>query len=154
MTLNWSLLIDLIMIGLLCGTMVYAYALNKNLTKLRDEKAEFDRSITRLTASIQQAESGLAQLKLSAQEVGGHLETQVAAAKGLSQELQFMIESADSIANRLMGAAETGGGRATASNAVHVQPEESKPKSQAEARLIEELKRMETLRSKTAGGAP
>ena len=83
MEINWSLLLDVIMILMLGGTMGYAYTLNKNLNKLRSEKTEFDLSIQRLSNSIRQAETGLHDLKLSAQEVGSQLETQIAAARGL-----------------------------------------------------------------------
>lgn len=109
MELNWSLLLDVLMIAMMAGTMAYAFTLNRNLEKLRGVKTEFDTTVQKLTLSIAQAEKGLQDMKLTAQEVGGGLEENIAAARGLSQELQFMIESADSLANRLSRAAESGG---------------------------------------------
>jgi hypothetical protein len=169
MEINWSLLLDVVMILMLGGTIVYAYVLNKNLNRLRAEKSDFERSIQQLSQSLSHAETSLQDLKLSAQEVGGQLESHIAAGRGLSQELQFMIETADSLANRLTNAAEVGGARITSTEPAkasgapggipRIAPEDAKPRSQAEARLLEELKRIEAARAtqksdiKSSGGA-
>jgi len=107
MNLNWSLLLDVIMIAMMAATMVYAFVLNRNLERLRTTKAEFETVVQKLVTSVGGAEKGLRDLKLAAQEVGSELEGHIASARGLSHELQFMIESADSLANRLSRAAES-----------------------------------------------
>lgn len=164
MTLNWSLLLDIVMIGMLAGTMMYAFTLNRNLGKLRDVKAEFEVTVQKLTSSITHAETGLRDMKLAAQEVGGQLETHIATARGLSQELQFMIESADSLANRLSRAAEGGGPAKSEPSAKPASPAPAQPQglfgnkpaavktepnrtlSRAEAQLLEDLGRVAAAR--------
>ena len=178
MTLNWSLLLDILMIAMLAGTMVYAFTLNRNLEKLRSVKTEFEVAVQKLTASISHAEKGLNDIKLSAQEVGSELETHVATARGLSQELQFMIESGDSLANRLSRAAENTAPRADgkvpdmpkppampANAANPTMPQglfggarpvstEAPPKtrSRAESQLLEDLGRVAAARAEKAKG--
>lgn len=160
--INWSLLLDIVMIGCLAGTMVYAFTLNRNLEKLRATKSEFELIVQKLVASINHAETGLRDMKLSAQEIGGVLQDHIANARGLSQELQFMIESGDSLANRLMRAAEGTGtaqeetkpaaaGIFSGKKSIDV----SKGKSRAEAQLMEDLGRVAEARaaqSKEANG--
>jgi len=106
MSLNWSLILDVVMIAMMAATMIYAFTLNRNLERLKSVKTEFDATVQKLTLSITQAEKGLQDLKLTAQEVGGDMESRIADARGLAQELQFMIETADGMANRLSRAAE------------------------------------------------
>jgi hypothetical protein len=162
MSLNWSLLLDVVMIAMMAGTMVYAFVLNRNLTKLRESKNEFEVLVQKLTQSITKAEMGLRDMKLSAQEVGGNLETQISHARGLSQELQFMIESADSLADRLMRAAESGSS-AAAAEAAKTAPAApaglfggkkpvdnslaAKAKSRAESELMADLNRVAEARA-------
>lgn len=156
MSFNWSLLLDVLMIGLLGGTIFYMFVLNQNLNRLRSTKAEFETTVQKLTASISHAETSLRDLKLGAQEVGGNLETQVATARGLTQELQFMIASADSLATRLSQAAESGGKGASelpktsnpapptglfGQRPISTEPPK-KPRSRAEAQLLEDLGRV------------
>ena len=174
MELNWSLVLDVTMIFMLAAAVGYSYVLNQNLNKLRAEKAEFEQTIRQLSLSIRQAEAGIQDIKLAAQDIASRLEAQVAVGRGLSQELQFMIESGDSLANRLTGAASTGVSRSqayqdevnktssqsqttgafavSASSPRLMVPPDLKPRSQAETRLLEELKRIESERIQRAGG--
>jgi len=169
MSINWSLIMDVIMIAMMAATMIYAFTLNRNLERLKSVKTEFDATVQKLTLSITQAERGLADLKLAAQEVGGDIESRIADARGLSQELQFMIETADSLANRLSRAAEGGGAaKAEASvapiKAVVAQPQglfgsrpvstETPPKmrSRAESQLMDDLNRVAAARAEKARG--
>ncbi|HCM84031.1 MAG TPA: hypothetical protein DIS76_05645 [Rhodospirillaceae bacterium] len=106
--------------------------------------------------SITHAETGLRDMKLAAQEVGNALEDNIATARGLSQELQFMIESGDSLANRLMHAAESGSVPAETSRQQPAglfagkKPAENKPgktQSRAETQLMEDLGRVAEARA-------
>ncbi len=156
MNLNWSLVLDILMIGLLAGTMVYAFILNRNLVRLRSVKAEFEVVVQKLVASINHAETGLRDMKLGAQEIGNLLEEQVAHARGLSQELQFMIESGDSLANRLSRSADSGvpaeapkqqvpAGLFAGKKPAEIPP--GKTKSRAETQLMEDLGRVAEARA-------
>lgn len=153
---NWSLVLDVVMIGLLAGTMVYAFVLNRNLERLRAYKTEFETVVQKLVASINHAETGLRDMKLHAQEVGSVLEEQVAHARGLSQELQFMIESGDSLANRLSRAADAGASPSSEmpkqpaglfAGKKPAEPPPGKTKSRAETQLMEDLGRVAEARA-------
>lgn len=153
MAINWSLVLDIVMICLLAGTLVYSFVLNRNLSRLREAKAEFETVVQKLIISINKAETGLRDMKLSAQEVGGQLEENVANARGLSQELQFMIESGDSLANRLMRASESNAPEASRPQPtlmMNKKPAEVAPKSRAEAQLMEDLTRVAEARAAAA----
>ncbi len=103
MTLN--LILDIVMIIFLGFTMSFAFVLNRNLVNLRATKGEFEDLVKKLTGAMTAAETSIRNLKLAAQEVGGELDDQIQKGLGLSHELQFMVESGDSLARRLEGAA-------------------------------------------------
>ena len=96
-----SLIIDLVMVGLLAATIAYAIILNKQIIKLRESRGEMAELIQGLNEAMTKADSGVRGLKKTAADTGEDLQRTVNKAQTLRDELQFMIETADGLANRL-----------------------------------------------------
>lgn len=96
-----SLIIDLVMVGLLAATIAYAIILNKQIIKLRESRGEMTELIKGLNEAMAKAETGVRGLKKTAHDTGEDLQRTVNKAQTLRDELEFMIEAADALANRL-----------------------------------------------------
>lgn len=96
-----SLIVDLVMVGLLAATIAYAIILNKQIIKLRESRGEMTELIKGLNEAMAKAETGVRGLKKTAHDTGEDLQRTVNKAQTLRDELEFMIEAADALANRL-----------------------------------------------------
>ncbi len=86
---------------LLLATIALAVILNRKLTALRDAKDEMQALAARLIESTDQAGSRLETLKSYAQDSGAALGRQIQEARGLTDELAFMIERGAHLAIRI-----------------------------------------------------
>lgn len=98
---QFGLLIDVLVSVLLIVFIVYAIRLNRSLSSLRANKAELDGLIATFTQSTNRAEASVARLKASATETATALQTNVTKAQELRDDLAFMTDRADELANRL-----------------------------------------------------
>lgn len=96
-----SLLADLVISGLLVATIVYAVILNNRLAALRSNKEELAKLITEFNDATVRAEASIPRLKKAAEEARQSLQDRVEKAQALKDDLSFMIERGDSMANRL-----------------------------------------------------
>ncbi len=96
-----TLVLDLVMVGLLAATIAYAIILNRQIIKLRESRGEMAELVRGLNEAMSRAETGVRGLKKTAHETGDDLQRTVAKAQTLRDELEFMIEAADAMANRL-----------------------------------------------------
>lgn len=96
-----TLVLDLVMVGLLAATIAYAIILNRQIIKLRESRGEMAELVRGLNEAMARAETGVRGLKKTAHETGDDLQRTVAKAQTLRDELEFMIEAADAMANRL-----------------------------------------------------
>jgi chromosome segregation ATPase len=101
---NLGLLIDVFGAILLIVVIVYAFRLNRSLSALKSNKAELDGLITTFTNSTNRAEASVARLKASATETATALQTSVSKAQELRDDLAFMTDRAEELANRLESA--------------------------------------------------
>ncbi|MGA1859388.1 DUF6468 domain-containing protein [Azospirillum sp. 11R-A] len=106
-----SIIIDVVMVGLLAATIAYAIILNRQIIALRESRGEMAELIQGLNDAMGRAESGVRTLKKAASDTGEDLQRTVNKAQTLRDELEFMIEAADALANRLGGVGERDGGR-------------------------------------------
>jgi hypothetical protein len=129
-----SLLIDLVVAGLLVATIVYASVLNKKLATLRSSKQEMETLAGRLVESTEHAERALGDLKSAANNTGDQLERRVAEARGLVDDLRFLVDKGSDLADRLAGDIDKGrgGGKAKAGGKKGAPPS-SPPKRRAAA---------------------
>ncbi|WP_448203209.1 DUF6468 domain-containing protein [Azospirillum sp. sgz302134] len=101
MSATLSLVLDLVLVGLLATTIAYAIILNREIIKLRESRGEMADLIKGLNEAMARAETGVRSLKKTANDTGEDLQRTVNKAQTLRDELEFMIEAADAMANRL-----------------------------------------------------
>ena len=102
MTATWiSILIDLSVAGLLAVAILYAIRLNRTLESLREGKAELATLIGRFDEAAAHAERSVARLSQSTTEQGKVLNAAISEAQALRDELAFMLERGDSVAERI-----------------------------------------------------
>ena len=99
-----TFVLEIIGATLLAVMIVYAVRLNRRLSTLQDDKAEFERLLLNFTESTSRAETSVARLKASATDTAQSLQDSVTRAQALRDELAFMVDRADELANRLEGA--------------------------------------------------
>lgn len=141
-----SILLDLVVATLLIATIVYASVLNRKLAVLRNNKQEMEAMVNRLVQTTEQAEHGLADLKEAAGEKGDELDKRVKDATALVDDLGFLVDKGNSLADRLER--QIGQARGTVAAAASGKPVPAETKTDeppAESR--------ETVESKPAGKA-
>ena len=99
-----TLFLEVIGATLLVVMIVYAVRLNRRLSTLQEDKAEFERLMLSFTDSTSRAETSVARLKASATDTAQALQDSVTRAQALRDDLAFMVDRADDLANRLEGA--------------------------------------------------
>ena len=118
-----SIVLDIVLIGLLIAGIRYAMRLTQQLADMRSSRAEMERFVFTFNATVERAEAGIRGLKSAARSSGDDLEGLIEKGQALRDELHFLTESADQIANRLTNMA----GKA-AKNAEPPVAEEVRPK--------------------------
>ncbi len=101
--MEFSLIIDALIAVLLVATIAYAAVLNRKLGVLRDGKTEMEVLIASFSESTARAGSGVESLKQEAGRSGEALQNKVETARGLVDDLGFLIESGTRLAERLDG---------------------------------------------------
>ena len=106
-----TLIFDVVLAGLLIATIAYAIMLNRGLTELHQSRGEMEALIRSFSEATARAEAGIKAMKRTASETGEGLQRNSERAQALRDELQFMIEAGDSLAQRLAGTAQAGANR-------------------------------------------
>ena len=96
-----ELIIDLVIITLLVPTIVYAYRLNKSLNLLRQNQKSLAQLVSALNEATFKAENSIPKLKSATQHSSEGLKEVVDSAKEHKNDLLFINERADSLADRL-----------------------------------------------------
>jgi hypothetical protein len=115
MTITFPLILDILIVILLSATIGFAMVLNRRLSRLRDNKAELDDLVKGFADAAGRAEISVAGMKETASKSADVLQKSIDRAQALRDELQFMIEAADSLASRLEGSVGAHTVRATTS---------------------------------------
>jgi hypothetical protein len=95
------LILDGLIVILLIATIAYAVILNQKLNLLRKNKDDLSRMIANFNEATVRAESSIPRLRKAADEARQALQEKVEKAQQLRDDLAFMIERGDSMANRL-----------------------------------------------------
>ena len=101
--MNYTLLLDVVLIGFLGVTIGYAISLNRKLTALRRHKAELQQLAATFTQATQKAETSIGRISIGTEA----LQERLGKAQGLRDDLAFLIDRANSAADRLEGAIRT-----------------------------------------------
>ena len=96
-----TLILDLVIAGLLVATIVFAIQLNRQLVRLREGRSEMEGLIRSFNDATARAEAGIKTMRRAATETGEGLQKSIERAQSLRDELQFLVEAADSLARRL-----------------------------------------------------
>ena len=96
-----ELIINLIIIVLLIPTIIYAYNLNKNLAELRHNQKSLAQLVSALNEATFKAENSIPKLKSATEHSSEGLKEVVDSAKEIKNDLLFINERADSLADRL-----------------------------------------------------
>ncbi len=96
-----TVLLDVVIVALLVPTIVYAVMLNRKLEALRRNRDDLAKMIASFQEATTRAEAGIPKMRRAVQEVGEALQTSMEKAQTLRDDLAFMTERADSMANRL-----------------------------------------------------
>jgi hypothetical protein len=99
-----SLGLDIVIAVLLCVTIVYAYMLNKRLQALRADREEMESLMRKFYDATSKADASIKGLKQTSEIMGGELQEKVDKARALRDEITFMLERGDLLANQLEGA--------------------------------------------------
>ena len=98
---NLEFIIDIVIIALLIPTIIYAYNLNKSLNMLRQNQKSLAQLISALNEATFKAESSIPKLKSVTEHSSEGLKEVVDNAKELKNDLLFINERADNLADRL-----------------------------------------------------
>ncbi|PWC56662.1 DUF6468 domain-containing protein [Azospirillum sp. TSO22-1] len=98
-----SLVLDLVMMGLLVATIAYAIILNRQIVRLRESRSELAELIQGLNDAMAKADTSVRGMKATAHNTGEGLQKTIDKAATLRDELQFMIEAGNTLADRLSG---------------------------------------------------
>ncbi|MBN2751687.1 MAG: hypothetical protein JXQ84_03165 [Rhodospirillaceae bacterium] len=96
-----TVFLDVVIVALLVPTIVYAVILNRRLEVLRRNRDELGKMIAAFQEATARAEAGIPKMRKTVEDVGGTLREAVEKAQTLRDDLAFMSERADSMANRL-----------------------------------------------------
>ena len=143
-----ALVFDVIVAALLAATIGFASVLNRRLSVLRAAREEMAKLAERFAQATAAAESGLHEMRKTADQNGEVLERRIAQAQGVRDDLAFLLESAARTADRLeraRAAARKGGAKAASAPPTEAVPEmEMKPAevSPTQRALLEALQTM------------
>lgn len=101
--MNFTLILDVVLIAFLAVTIGYAVVLNRKLTALRRNKSELQQLAATFTQATLKAEDSIDRIGTGTEA----LQERVNKAQGLRDDLAFLIDRANSAADRLEGAIRT-----------------------------------------------
>ena len=101
MTMDYKLVLDVMVAALLLVTIIYAWVLNQRLSQLRRNRDDLAKVVASFNDATARAEAGIPKLRKAAEETGLALQERVEKAQSLRDDLAFMIERADAMADRL-----------------------------------------------------
>lgn len=96
-----ALVVDGLIAILLVVTIVYCVILSKRLNTFRRNEAEFQSIVASFNQATARAEDSITALRETAEQIRGNLHMEVEGAKTLYEDLIFIIERGDALANRL-----------------------------------------------------
>lgn len=99
---------DAIVAVLLVATIGYSMLLNRRLTAIRQDRDKFEDVIKNLATASQRAETAVANLRSTADDLGRRLDKRIEEGRALSDDLIYMIERGGKIADTLAASIRSG----------------------------------------------
>ncbi len=97
--MEWAL--DLVLIILLTATLFHAVRLERALGVLKRDRRALEELVSAFNASTQMAEQGIDRLRKSADGAGRQITLQIDVANGLKNDLMFLTERGERLADRI-----------------------------------------------------
>ncbi len=97
--MEWIL--DAVLVLLLAATLFHALRLERALGVLKRDRAVLEDLVTSFNASARQAEAGIDQLRAAADGAGRQMARQIDTVTRLKDDLVFLLERGESLADRL-----------------------------------------------------
>ena len=138
-----ELIINIIIITLLVPTIVYTYRLNNNLKVLRQNQNSLAQLVNALNDATFKAENSIPKIKSVTEHSSEGLKEVVDCAKELKDDLLFINERADNLADRLENVISTGRNIKTEqelSKVVVPLKEQNNDRAEAELELLKALR--------------
>ena len=104
--LEWIL--QLVLLGLLGAAIPFALRLERALREIRRDRAAMDGSAQGLNEAARMAEAAMVRLRASAELSGRQVAERTAAAEPLRDDLRYLVERAEALADRLEGLVRAG----------------------------------------------
>lgn len=124
--INYSLALDILLVILLLATIIYAMILSRRLSMFRANKGELETFLDRMNGAIAKAEASLQGMRATAQQTQATIGEPLQRAQALRDELVFLIQRADSVAEKL--ASGSGASSSAASSASSARAEAPAPR--------------------------
>ena len=103
--MEWAL--EIVLIVLLAATLFYAVRLERALGVLKRDRLVLEELVGTFNASTRQAESGIERLRGAADGAGRQIARQIEAAKALKDDIIFLSDRGERLADRLDGLIRT-----------------------------------------------
>jgi hypothetical protein len=97
--MEWTL--EIVLVMLLGATLFRAVRLERALGVLKRDRASLESLVVGFNASTHQAESGIQRLRAAADGTGRQIEAQLSKSVSLKDDLAFLTERGDRLADRL-----------------------------------------------------
>ncbi|QXM26192.1 hypothetical protein KO353_03335 [Elioraea tepida] len=143
--LAWGL--EAVLAVLLAATLWYAVRLERRLGVLRRDNAQLEALVAGFNEATARAEGSTARLRAAAEGAGRQVAEQVEAAGRLRDDLLFLLERGEQLADRLDAAVREARGAVAERSAPQrqplgpaVEPEQPRVRSQAERDLLQALR--------------
>lgn len=130
-----NLLVNVVMVGLLAATIGYCWMLNRRIQILQDSKSELAQLLKHFDESTQRASESIIALQTASKKIGENIQLRIDKANYLVDDLAFMIEKGNKLADQLEASQAVNRARSRAM---------SEPEPQEEAMENAETKREKT----------
>jgi hypothetical protein len=96
-----SVFVDLTIVTLLIVMIGFAAVLNRRLSAWRQDRGQFERLIAQFNEAALRAEAGIERLKAASEQTGKTLQQAVTKGQSLREDLAYLIERAEPLADRM-----------------------------------------------------
>lgn len=128
--MSFALLFDIVVAFLLLATIIFAVILNRKLSMIHNSRGELQALLDHFSKSLNRAEDGILELRKAANSIGEGLDSQIKKTVTLKDDLAFLIERGENLANQLEeGIRKARTPARTPSSSIRVEP---KPASKAQ----------------------
>ena len=106
---TYALILDSMIVILLVAMIVYSVILNRRLAALRNNRSEMEQAVRHFGDAAIRADESIRALKANSDQAGQTLQAEVQKAQTLRDEIKFLVEAGERLADRLESAAGRSG---------------------------------------------